>query len=173
MSSRSQTLFAALLLAATSLGHPARAEELQVGKPAPAITLKSLDGRSLDTRTMLGEVVIVTFWATWCPPCREELPLLADYAKAHAGQGLRVIALSLNSADELAEVRRLAATLGFPVGLLANPWVPGYGRIWHIPVSFVVDRQGRLAYNGWDDSKPELTAAKLNAIVTPLLASPR
>lgn len=164
---------AVLILAAALLGRPALADGLQVGKTAPEITFKTLDGRTLDTRSMLGNVVIVTFWATWCPPCREELPVLAGYAKKHAAQGLQVIGLSLDGKDSLDEVNKLADTFGFPVGLLPSPWLPGYGRIWHIPVSFVIDRHGRLAYNGWDDSDPELTAAKLNTIVTPLLASHR
>lgn len=150
---------------------PARANDLQVGRAAPPLVLRTLDGHSIDTRDLRGQVVVVTFWATWCAPCREELPLLSAYAERHAAEGLRVLGFSLDGADDLAKVRTVAATLRFPVGLLGSPWAGGYGRIWRLPVTFVIDRDGRLAHDGWRDEKPEWTEETLGKIVTPLLAS--
>ncbi len=145
------------------------AGELKVGQPAPPLVLHTLDGHSIATRDLLGQVVIVTFWATWCDPCREELPLLSDYAALHAKQGLRVLGFSLDGPEDLSKVRDVAASLSFPVGLLGSPWAGDYGRIWHIPVSFVIDRAGRLADNGWDDAKPVWTKERLQRVVDPLL----
>jgi hypothetical protein len=62
--------------------------------------------------------------------------------------------------------------VSFPVGLLGDPHVPGYGRIWHLPVNFTIDRAGRLANNGWKDRTPVWTQERLQAVVTPLLAAP-
>jgi cytochrome c biogenesis protein CcmG, thiol:disulfide interchange protein DsbE len=145
------------------------ANDLEVGKAAPPLVLRTLDGHSIATRDLLGQVVIATFWATWCEPCREELPMLSTYASSHAQQGLRVLGFSLDGPEALPKVRVVAASLSFPVGLLGNPYVGGYGRIWRIPVSFVIDRAGRLAHNGWDDDEQPLTRQQLQRVVDPLL----
>jgi len=161
---------AACLALLLCLAAPARANSLQVGKPAPGISLQTLDGQQLNTADMQGQVVIVTFWATWCSPCRQELPLLSAYASKHAGQGLRVLAISLDTPDQLDEVRALAKQFSFPVGLLGGDRLPGYGRIWRLPVSFTIDRKGKLVDNGWDDANPVWTAERLEQVVTPLLS---
>src|SRR5487761_2623881 len=170
----------ALLRRALGLGLPstggllapgARAVALTVGQVAPPLVLNTLDGSNIATRELLGQVVIATFWATWCVPCRDELPLLSAYAARHARVGLRVLGFSLDGPDNLQQVREVAAKLSFPVGLLGSPWAGAYGRIWRIPVSFVIDRAGRLADNGWDDAQPVWTPERLDRIVTPLLLS--
>ena len=122
------------------------------------------------TQDLIGQVVILTFWATYCVPCREELPLLSAYAAQHAGDGLKVLGFSLDDADQIAEVRKVAAQLSFPVGLLAGNSAPGYGRIWRMPANFTIGRDGRLADNAWDDKQPSWTQQRLDTIVAPLLA---
>jgi peroxiredoxin len=148
---------------------PAHANDLRVGATAPPAVLATLDGRSIATPDLLGHVVILTFWATWCTPCRDELPLLSSYAVRHADAGLRVLGFSLDTPDRLPEVQRVAQTLSFPVGLLAHSSAPGYGRIWRLPVNFTIDRAGRLVDDGWKDKKPTWTPERLEQIVTPLL----
>lgn len=156
-----------LLLALWQL--PAHANDLVIGQPAPPITLTTLDGQQIATHDLRGKVVIVTFWATWCAPCRKELPLLSRYARQHAKDGLVVLGFSLDTPDELDKVRAVSRTLDFPVGLLGDPHVPGYGRVWRLPVSFTIDRYGRLVDDGWKDSTPEWTTLRLQRVVTPLL----
>ena len=158
-----------LCAASEVLGRAAHAAELRVGESAPEATLVTLDGRRLSTTALKGQVVILTFWATWCVPCRDELPLLSKYATDHAGQGLTVLGFSLDTADQLAEVRKVAQALSFPVGLLERSSAPGYGRMWRLPVSFTIDRAGRLAENGWKEKQPTWTAERLEQVVTPLL----
>jgi len=162
----------ALGLATCVVGTTARANDLHVGERAPPATLVTLDGQKLSTPDLVGNVVILTFWATWCSPCREELPLLSQYATEHASQGLRVLGFSLDLPEEIAGVRQVAQSLSFPNGLLANSSAPGYGRIWRLPVSFTIDRDGRLVDDGWHDKKPVWTAERLASVVTPLLATP-
>ncbi|VVE11297.1 TlpA family protein disulfide reductase [Pandoraea terrae] len=161
----------ALSLGAGTSGWPmaARANALSVGQPAPPLELHTLDGRSINTRELLGKVVILTFWATWCSPCLEELPLLSAYAARHANEGLQVLGFSLDGPDDLPAVRKFSSGLSFPVGLLGSAWAGGYGRMWRIPVNFTIDRAGRLADNGWDDKSPAWTAERLERVVTPLL----
>lgn len=160
-------LLALLIAPAANAGN-----HLVIGKPAPPITLTTLDGKHIDTHDLRGKVVILTFWATWCEPCREELPLLSRYAQQHAQQGLVVLGFSLDTPAELAKVREVAGHLAFPNGLLGDPHVPGYGRIWHLPVSFVIDRDGVLVDDGWKDKNPVWTRERLEQVVTPLLNKP-
>lgn len=146
-----------------------RANSLKVGQPAPPATLVTLDGKRIVTRDLLGQVVVLTFLATWCVPCRDELPLLSEYQEKHRGEGLKVLGFSLDTPDEMTAVRAMAAPLRFPIGLLSASDAPGYGRIWHIPVSFTIDRSGRLADDGWRDKHPVWTAERLERVVSPLL----
>ena len=170
---RSRLAAAAILTAAAAVALGgrvplARAASLRVGQPAPEAVLSTLDGRRLSTTDLRGRVVIVTFWATWCVPCREELPLLSDYAHVHADR-LTVLAFSLDDPSDLDQVRSVAKTLDFPIGLLGSDRLPGYGRIWRLPVSFTIDVRGVLVDNGWQDRQPVWTRESLERIVTPLL----
>ena len=158
-----------LLGSAAAMHSPLRAATLKVGQPAPPATLVTLDGQHLSTTQFLGKVLVLTFWATWCVPCREELPLLSAYAQAHADQGLVVLGFSLDDPDNLQQVRAASRTLAFPTGLLGSDRLAGYGRIWRIPVNFTIDRLGRLLDNGWNDKQPVWTRERLERIVTPLL----
>jgi len=153
------------------LAPPLRANDLVVGQAAPPIVLHTFDGHRIDTRDLHGKVVILTFWATWCAPCREELPLLSRYAQQHARDGLVVLGFSLDTPEQRDEARTIARSLSFPSGLLGDPRVPGYGRIWRLPVSFVIGRDGRLIEDGWKDRTPAWTANRLQRQITPLLQS--
>lgn len=147
----------------------ARANDLRLGQRAPAAMLTTLDGTRIATKDLIGRVVILTFWATWCGPCRQELPLLSAYAEKYASRGLSILGFTLDPAENLPKVRHVAVSLKFPVGLLEQSNLPGYGRIWRIPVNFTIDRQGHLIDDGWKDSEATWTAARLERIVTPLL----
>jgi cytochrome c biogenesis protein CcmG/thiol:disulfide interchange protein DsbE len=162
-------LTAAALGASLAAATPARAAGLVVGSAAPPLTLISLDGDHIDSQSLKGKVVILTFWATWCEPCREELPLLSRFYERHRQDGLEVLGFSLDDASDMDDVKKVARTLQFPVGLLGSAYAGGYGRVWHLPVNFTIDRQGRLADNGWTDDSPVWTEERLNRVVLPLL----
>lgn len=146
------------------------ANDLHLGAAAPPATLVTLEGEKISTADLLGHVIILTFWATWCAPCRDELPLLSSYQVQHRDDGLRVLGFSLDMPDQLADVRKVAQSLSFPVGLFVNSSAPGYGRIWRLPVNFTLNRAGQLVENGWKDKQPSWTAQRLEEVVTPLLA---
>jgi cytochrome c biogenesis protein CcmG, thiol:disulfide interchange protein DsbE len=144
-----------------------QANEVRIGLPAPEAILTTFDGRRISTRDLSGQVIILTFWATWCAPCREELPLLSRYYKDHAADGLTVLGLGLDAPENIANARAMAEPLGFPLGLQWS--APGYGRIWRLPVSFAIDRSGRLVNDGWKEKPPALSQDRLQALVDPLL----
>ena len=148
---------------------PAHANELHLGQTAPTATLVTLEGRHISTDALRGYTLILTFWASWCEPCQQELPLLSRYAAAHREQGIRVLGFSLDDAEDVDKVNAIAKQLQFPVGLLNQSAAHGYGRMWRIPVSFVIDRDGILRYDGWKAKQPVWTEASLNAVVEPLL----
>ncbi len=147
----------------------ASARGLRVGETAPVATLITLDGQRISTQDLLGRVVILTFWATYCGPCRLELPLLSAYAAEHESHGLSVLGFCLDDADQVDAARAVGKTLSFPVGFLREDSARGYGRIWRMPVNFTIDRAGRLVENGWSLKDSTWTAARLEQVVTPLL----
>lgn len=141
----------------------------ETAKPAPPLTATTLEGARFDLAAARGEVVIVNFWATWCVPCREELPAFAEFYRQHYGQGLRVLAVSLDDPEDLAKVRTVAAGLPYPVATAAQTDASGYGRIWRLPLTFVIDRGGRLVADGGRGARKTWDRPALEAEVLPLL----
>ncbi len=146
------------------------AADLVVGKPAPDIEAKLIDtGDTFQTAHMRGKVVIVNFWATWCAPCRAEMPAIHAYLEKHKAEGLEVLAISMDEARDLPAVKKVAQQYAFKVALKADSNIKGLGRIWRMPTTFVIDRDGILRKNG-HVGDAEITMAELDALVTPLLA---
>jgi thiol-disulfide isomerase/thioredoxin len=141
---------------------------VEVGKPAPAITTTLIDGSTFDLATMSGKVVVVHFWATWCVPCRTEMPAFEAFYRAHRSEGLAVLAITLDTHDDLAKVRTVMRDFSYPAALLENTTAKGYGRIWRVPLTFVIDRHGVLRRNGFA-ATPTIDAAALEREVLPLL----
>ena len=141
------------------------------GQPAPPIQAKLLDGTTFNLADDKGKVVIVNMWATWCAPCREEMPALDAYYRKHRDQGLVLVALSMDDPKDEAKVRKVTQSYAFPVGLELDTYLKGYGRIWRLPLTFVVDRQGILRKDQWYGD-PGLDAQQLEQTVTPLLHAP-
>jgi thiol-disulfide isomerase/thioredoxin len=110
----------------------------------PALALTDLDGKPIAAADLAGRVVLVEFWATWCPPCRSTLAWLADLAKRH-GDRLVIVAIATES-DE-ADVRKVAAGLTAPLRwTIGTPDVArAFGDISGLPTLLVFDRQGRGA----------------------------
>jgi thiol-disulfide isomerase/thioredoxin len=144
------------------------ANAIEEGKLAPALSAKLLDGKSFSTEAAKGEVVIVNFWATWCPPCRQEMPAFESYYQKHKNQGLRIIAVSIDEPAELAKVREVMRDFTFDAALEAEAQHKGYGRIWRLPLTFVIDRKGILRKDGWYGAAG-IDQPLLEKIVTPLL----
>ena len=143
-----------------------------VGAPAPLVEAKVLDSdRTIRVAPPLGKVVIINFWATWCGPCKSEMPLIQSYYDKHKSQGLEVLAINMDDVHELAEIRQFAKRYSFPIALKADTNFKGLGRIWRLPTTFVIDRNGILRKDG-QVGEAEISQAELDAVVTPLLAKP-
>lgn len=131
---------------ALALGRPGAASPSGVvGAPAPPLAGQTLDGGSFDLADVRGSVVLVNVWASWCAPCREEIPLLAAAAREWGPRGLQVVGIDVN--DDSTAARGFLADLGgvpFPSvvdvdGRLSVEWgTTG------VPETFVVDRDGTV-----------------------------
>jgi thiol-disulfide isomerase/thioredoxin len=140
---------------------------IEEGKLAPPLIAKLLDGKLFSTESAKGEVVIVNFWATWCPPCRQEMPAFESYYQKHQHQGLRIIAVSLDDPADLAKVREVMSDYTFDAAMEGGSQHKGYGRIWRLPLTFVIDRKGVLRKDGWYGAAG-IDLPLLEKVVTPL-----
>ena len=157
-----------LLLSTLLLNADLQARGPEVGKAAPPYQAKLLDGSQLSDVDQHGDVVILNFWATWCVPCRAEMPALEAYYQQHRTEGLKLIAISMDDPGDEAKVRQVMATFSFPAAMARDANFKGYGRIWRIPLTFVIDRGSILRKDGWyGDAGIDLPM--LEKSVTPLL----
>ncbi len=125
----------------------AEGDDLQ-GKAAPAFTLVSTEGKKVSLSNYKGHPVILNFWATWCGPCKLEMPWFEEFSKKYASQGLVVLGLNQDDSVEPAEVARVAKRLGvsYPV-LMAdkNEAVSkDYGGVAYLPETFYLNREGKV-----------------------------
>ncbi len=115
------------------------------GNKAPALALKDLRGRTLRLGDYKGKVVLLNFWATWCPPCRAEMPDLVKMQREYRERGLRVIGVTYPP-QTAAEVRRFVRELkvNYPVALGTEETKALFGQSETLPVTVVIDREGNV-----------------------------
>ncbi|MGU3316569.1 TlpA family protein disulfide reductase [Sphingomonas sp. M6A6_1c] len=134
-----------------------------IGKPAPEFELTLIDGGKVKLADLRGQVVVLNFWATWCGPCRRELPLLDGYYRLQKQHGLRVFAV----ATEDSVPARLMKPLFAAMAITPTKRVKGrYELIGNaVPTNYVIDRAGVVRYA----KAAAFDLDDLNTIVTPLL----
>ncbi|MEE9381838.1 MAG: TlpA disulfide reductase family protein [Nannocystaceae bacterium] len=123
---------------------PNRGSQQGVGEPAPRYAGHTLRGSTFELASHRGDVVLLNVWATWCPPCRQELPELARLHRKHSDRGFSVVAVSVDNEDAVGRVRQLAEAMAlpFPIVLDARSHVTGRFDIRAFPTSVLVDREG-------------------------------
>lgn len=137
----------------------------ELNQPAPQLTLQDLQGRAVSLADYHGQVVLVNNWATWCPPCRAEMPILEAYYQAHRQKGF--VILAIEAGDPAEEVNAFVQKYGLSFKVLLDP--EGQALIAFrnnaLPNTYIIDRQGRirLAWTGPVDQKA------LETYLTPLL----
>lgn len=112
--------------------------------PAPALALNDIDGNPRSLADLRGQVVLVNLWATWCPPCVEELPTLNSFYNDHAGRGFVVI--GIDDGEELSVVKEFLASvpLDFPIWMDPEYKSEGAFKTMNLPSSYVLDRAGQV-----------------------------
>lgn len=120
---------------------------LQEGIPAPDFSFPDLNGKKVGLSDYKGKVVLVNIWATWCPPCREEMPSMQKLYTRFKGEGFEILAVSIDETGSRAVdpfVQKLNLT--FPVLLDPEGRIQGLYMITGVPESFIVDRKGILVH---------------------------
>lgn len=138
---------------------------IEVDQPAPELTLSDLDGNQVSLSDFKGQVVLLNNWATWCPPCRQEMPEFNAYYKKYQDQGFQVLAVEAGQPED--QVREFVEEQGLEFIILLDPENQSLITFQNstLPNSFVIDRRGhlRLAWLG------AINEPTLEKYVTPLL----
>jgi peroxiredoxin len=136
----------------------------EIGKAAPALVVTELDGHTFDLGKLKGKVVLVSYWATWCAPCRKDMPKLDAFYRSHHQQNLEMIGISVDQDRDLAKVRKVMASLAYPVAILKAVTVNGFGEPEGVPITWIIDAEGKVR-DRMIDVRDEL----LDGLVVPLL----
>ena len=113
-------------------------------EPAPPLELHALDGQSISSASLTGKIVLLNFWATWCPPCRAEIPGLIELQSRYKDR-LQVIGISMDDSPA-ADVKEFAANehMNYPVVMWNDKIVQAYGDVPALPTTFVINQDGRV-----------------------------
>ena len=144
---------------------------VRVGGRAPALIVPTLDARVFDLAALRGKVVILNFWASWCSPCRAEMPVLDSFCKRYRARGLVLIGVSVDEAGDRAAVVGIMQKFTYPAALAANAKVDDFGSPVAVPMTWIIDAKGivrarLIAGNA-------VTTQSLEQAVLPLLPQPQ
>lgn len=142
--------------------------EIELGKPLEAFRITTLTGVQITPASQRGRILVVNLWATWCAPCREEMPAIEAFYSKYRTRGVDVVAISVDDRSEMASVRKVMAIYSFPAALATESDMKAFGRVRQVPATFVIDRDGVLTRNGWEDAGL-IDLATLEKAVRPLL----
>jgi cytochrome c biogenesis protein CcmG/thiol:disulfide interchange protein DsbE len=137
----------------------------EIGAIAPDFQMTLVDGTRVSSADLRGKVVVINFWATWCGPCREELPMLDAYYQAQQKAGLRIFTVTIDKSVPSPELEKLLATMNITaVGKIHGP----YGIMGQVPTNYIIDRSGHLRYA----EAGAFDLDTLNENIIPLLKEP-
>jgi thiol-disulfide isomerase/thioredoxin len=136
-------------------------------QPMPELTLRPLRGSPIRLASLKGKVVLLDLWASWCPPCREELPLLDDLAQRLRGEGVEIIAVSVDE-DRAAADEFLRLRPRWHLTLVHDPSVAEALNPPTMPSSYVIDTRGRLheVNAGFESGDIHRIEARLRALAS-------
>lgn len=128
---------------------------------SPAMVLKDTDGQTIDLAKLKGKVVVINFWATWCPPCRREFPSMERLRQKLDGKPL--VILAVNEGENVEIIDQFASTLDiwpkFPIMLDLEGDAMAFWPVRGLPTTFIIDKHGRMAYRaigGREFDHPEI-----------------
>ena len=156
-----------VLLIAAALAAPALSAQIVPNMPAPAFSIKDMSGKTITLDGLKGKVVVLNFWATWCAPCRAEVPDFVSFYNENKAKGLEILGVSVdtNTAGQVPEFVQ-KNKVSYPVAMVTKIILRDYGPIDAIPTTFIIDKTGRVRYTQVASMDKETLAewfAKLSA----------
>lgn len=136
----------------------------EIGEAAPELIVTELDGQVFDLAKLKGRVVLVNYWATWCAPCKKDIPKLDAFYRRYHARNLAMIGISVDRPSDLPKVRKVVASLTYPVAMLKGITVDGFGKPEGVPITWIIDGDGKVR-----DTMIEVRDELLNKLVVPLL----
>jgi thiol-disulfide isomerase/thioredoxin len=133
--------------------------------PAPAIQLHDLDGQPVSLEDYRGQVVLVNNWATWCPPCRQEMPVLEAFFRDHQHEGFTIVAIDAGDPQEIVNDFVSSYNMSFPVWIDPSSVALNSFRNNYLPSSYLISEQGQVIMV-WSGA---VTRHSLEENITPLL----
>lgn len=139
---------AVALLVGCGRGDAPRVRPPEIGQPAPAYQTFSLAGDSVSLAALRGSVVLLNVWATWCHPCRDEIPVLQALHERYAARGLELVGVSVDAHGAEAAIRDFARdfTMTYPLWLDPDERVQSTFLAIGVPATFLIDREGVLRW---------------------------
>lgn len=135
---------------------------------APDFTLTTLTGDVVSRESLRGQVVLVNFWATWCPPCRVEMPGFQQVYDARKADGFTILGISTDARRDGVAAYLQEHDITYPVAMAANSVGAKFGGVQTLPTSFLIDREGRIRY----EVRGIFSETALSQAVARLLAEP-
>lgn len=148
-----------------TVGAPAKADPPMVGAPAPDFALTTTDGHQLRLSSLRGHVVVVNFFATWCPPCRAETPDLVSAARKYGAQGVVFLGVDDREKTPLVQVWEKGKSVAFPIVMDRDGSVEEHYDVRAIPTTYILDRTGVIRYRQVDQLEGSTLAGALDAVV--------
>ena len=136
-----------VLSIAAALAAAALPAQIVPNMPAPVFSLKDLSGKTVTLDGLKGKVVVLNFWATWCPPCRAEVPDFVSFYNENKAKGLEIVGVSVDT-NTAAQVPAFVQKnkVSYAVAMFTNKIVRDYGPIDAIPTTFIIDKTGRVRH---------------------------
>jgi thiol-disulfide isomerase/thioredoxin len=144
-----------------------------IGQPAPPLVVAELGGHEFDLAKLRGKVVLVNVWATWCSPCRVEMPTLNAFYRRYHSRGLEVLGLSIDEAPDVAKVGEVMRQFSYPGALASAARANGFGDPIAVPITYVIDAQGVIRAQLQAEGPAGVSLQALEQAVLPLLAQRR
>ncbi len=115
------------------------------GQPAPEFALQSLDGKTVHLSDFRGKAVLLNFWATWCEPCKIEMPWFVDLQKEYGPEGLQIVGVAMDDSGA-EDIAKFAQKMGVNYPILIGKEAVGdsYGGVQFLPATFYIDRDGKV-----------------------------